>query len=151
MAEEQNQETTEQVQEPHGDGQEQPIDWIAEARKWESRSKENFEKIKQLETDMNEKLAEFEEYKQRAEQAEQEANDLRHKQELAEWAKAAADEYGVPASILRGNTADEFNEHAKEIKASMSVAPVVRDSGEPKNPPKSSKQVFNDFMNSTFN
>lgn len=151
MAEEQTQNIEEQVQEPHGEEQAKEIDWKAEARKWEGRSKENTERIKALEKEIAEKFSQFEEYQQRAEKAEQEANDLRHKQDLAEWAEAAAREHGVPAPILRGETAEEFMQHAAAIKASLTVAPVVRDSGEPKQPPKSSKAIFNDFMNSTFN
>lgn len=151
MAEEQTQNIEEQVQEPHGEEQAKEIDWKAEARKWEGRSKENSERIKALEKEMSEKFSQFEEYQQRAEKAEQEASSLRHKQDLAEWAKAAADAHGVPASILRGETAEEFMAHAEAIKASLTVAPVVRDSGEPKQPPKSSKAIFNEFMNSTFN
>ena len=152
MAEEQNQVIEEQAIEPHGE-EAAEIDWKAEARKWEKRAKENkeaAEKLTAIETDSASRISELEE---RAEKAEQEANDLRHKQDLVEWAKAAADAHGVPASILRGNTAEEFMEHAAEVKASnfYSVAPDYRDSGEPKQPPKSSKTVFNDFMNSTFN
>lgn len=149
MAEEQNQEIEEQVQEPHG---EEPveIDWKAKARMWEGRAKENTERINALEKEMAEKLSKFEEYQQRAEKAEQEAVSLRHKQDLAEWASAAAAEHGVPASILRGETAEEFMQHAAAIKSSMNVAPVVRDSGEPKKPPKSNMSVFNDFMNANF-
>lgn len=148
MAEEQNHEIEEQ-QEPHGEKPAE-IDWKAEARKWEGRAKENTERINALEKEMEDKLSKFAEYQERAEKAEQEASSLRHKQDLADWASAAAAEHGVPASILRGESAEEFMQHAAAIKSSMNVAPVVRDSGEPKKPPKSSMSVFNDFMNSNF-
>lgn len=93
----------------------------------------------------------LEELEQVNAQAEAERDALKHKQDLAEWAEAAAREHGVPAPLLRGQTAEEFMEHAEAIKAALSVAPVVRDSGEQRNPPKSNKAIFNDFMNNAFN
>lgn len=93
----------------------------------------------------------LEELEQVNAQAEAERDALKHKQDLADWAEAAAREHGVPAPLLRGNSAEEFMEHAEAIKAALSVAPVVRDSGEQRTPPKSNKAIFNEFMNNAFN
>lgn len=124
----------------------------ANAEKWKAMSRKNEDAYKKAVASTpegaDERIAALE---KRVQQAEQEAADLRRKQDIAAWAEAASKEHGVPASILRGETPEELMEHAAAIKASMEVAPVIRDSGEAKKPPKSSKAVFSEFMNSTFN
>lgn len=150
MADEQTNEIIEQATEPHGEASAE-IDWKAEARKWEKRAKENKDAADRLNALENETSYRISELEKRAQKAEQEAIDLRHKQDLNDWAKAAADAHGVPASILRGTTAEEFMAHAEAIKASIAVAPIVRDSGEPKEPTPQvddkSKFVKNLFSN----
>lgn len=148
MAEESIQETQEQ-QEPHGEEQREEIDWKAEARKWERRAKENKEAADRLANEQSGTASRISELEERASKAEQEADSLRHRQQLADWAEQAAKETGVPAAILRGETLEEFQQHAAAIKASY-VAPVVRDSGETHNPPKSNRAIFDKFMSDNF-
>lgn len=100
--------------------------------------------------DMQELRQQIEELTRRSAEVESERDALKHKQDLTEWANDAADKYGVPASILRGNCAEDFMEHAKAIKASIAVVPDFRDSGEPKEPPKSGQAIFNEFMKNNF-
>lgn len=100
--------------------------------------------------DRQELLNQVEELTRRSAEVESERDALKHKQDLTEWANDAADKYGVPASILRGNCAEDFMEHAKAIKASIAVVPDFRDSGEPKEPPKSGQAIFNEFMKNNF-
>lgn len=94
---------------------EEPTDWKAEARKWESRAKEN--------KTAAEKLAEIEEASktetqkaiERAEKAEKalakRENDDALTAARAEVSKAT----GVPAIALRGTTKEELEAHAAEL------------------------------------
>ena len=94
---------------------EEPTDWKAEARKWESRAKEN--------KTAADKLAEIEEASktetqkaiERAEKAEKalakRENDDALTAARAEVSKAT----GVPAAALRGTTKEELEAHAAEL------------------------------------
>lgn len=91
-------------------------DWKAEARKWESRAKENksaadeLEKLRVERDDLSGRVSAFE-----------------VREERASWAREVAEEAGVPADVLRGETRDEMAAHAQEIKTLLSSArgPVV--------------------------
>jgi len=97
---------------------------------------------------LNQRLAELE---ARAKDAETSRDELQHQQELSALTSQVAREYGLPAEILRGQSIDELREHAAAIKASISTAPVIRDSGASHEPPKTTKALFNKFMNENFN
>ncbi len=83
-------------------------DWKAMSRKWEARAKEN-----------ERKAAEFDAMKAKAEEAEGKAATLEHERDVARWREDAAAKAGVPASILRGDTPEEIEAHAKAVKAAM--------------------------------
>lgn len=106
-------------------------DWRAEAKKWETRAKENktaADRLAQLEDAQKTELQKIQE---RAEAAEKRAADLEaaeqqriakaeQAKQIADWkTKIAADPKfeGVPASALRGSTEEELREHAAELKA----------------------------------
>lgn len=72
------------------------------------------------------------ELEERAAQADAERAELQRRKDLSDWADAAAKAHGVPANILRGETAEEFMAHAEAIRAAIPSYPVVRDTGEPK-------------------
>lgn len=113
-------------------------DWVAEARKWEERAKEN-KKIADQNAAAAKKLQDLEDAQkgdlqkaqERAEAAEKRAADLEAAEQariqkaeaarqIADWkATVAADPQfeGVPPSALRGTTEDEIREHAAELKA----------------------------------
>lgn len=54
------------------------------------------------------------------------------KEQRDQWAKEAALETGVDASLIRGNTAEEMLAHAQAIKALRPAYPVINDGGKPK-------------------
>lgn len=57
----------------------------------------------------------------------------RLREQRDQWAKEAASETGVDASLIRGNTAEEMLAHAQAIKEAMRPAyPVINDAGKPK-------------------
>ena len=136
--------------EPNGTAAQEPptepngTDWQAMSRKWEQRSKDNLAKLKEEQAriaELEEKLAassaiqeELDAARKRAEEAEAEAGRLQHERELASWADEASKATGVPASVLRGGSAEEMLAHAEEIKAAMAsqhAYPALRATGEP--------------------
>ena len=112
----------------------QETDWKAEARKWESRAKENLTVAKANE-DAAKRLAEIEEAQkteaekaaERLAAAEKRASELEAKALRAEVANAK----GVPANLLSGSTQEELEASAdallafKGAPASPSAAPFI--------------------------
>lgn len=61
--------------------------------------------------------------------------ELEHERKLREWAEQASAESGVPASVIRGDSLEEMQAHAAQLKAAMPSYPVLPgDSGEPGTP-----------------
>ena len=105
-------------------------DWKAEARKWETRAKENAAAAKRL-TALEEanKTAEQKASEARA-QAERERDDAR----LALMKRDAADEAGLPrswAERLRGATAEELLADAKNLAKDLGPKPPAATGGRP--------------------
>lgn len=94
---------------------ESETDWKAEARKWEARSKANAAAAKQLEA-LNEQV--------RARDADIESlrakvTAFEHERELAAWKEQVSSDTGVPANLLRGDTLEDLQAHAADIKAAL--------------------------------
>jgi hypothetical protein len=118
-------------------------DWRAEAKKWETRAKENKSAADKLAEIENANKSEAEKLQARAEAAEKRAADLEAAEQqriakaeaarqVADWkAQIVADPKfeGVPASALRGSTEDELREHAAELKALLPDPNVRRGGG----------------------
>lgn len=119
-------------------------DWKAEARKWEKRAKTNSHAEKeraQLADRLSAMESELAESRRKAEQAE-------HANQVADWKQAAASEHGVPAEVLRGDTAEEISAHAEAIKAWRGKAafPVVPDAGAQPASNSGQKSFLNDLF-----
>lgn len=56
--------------------------------------------------------------------------EMKHAADVSEWKRKASEEYGIAANILRGDSLEEIEEHAKAIKEAMPVYPSV-DPGKP--------------------
>lgn len=102
-------------QESHDTG----TDWKAEARKWETRAKENRAAVQERDalqeqlTQMQERVSAFE-----------------AQQERAGWARAAAADAGVPADLVRGETQEEMVAHANALREALATrGPVVMSQG----------------------
>lgn len=97
----------------------QETDWKAEARKWESRAKENKSALDDLTgkyTDAETRLGELSTKVQTFEEKEARA------ELLSEVSKTT----GVPASALRGNTREELEAHAADLAALIKPSgPVI--------------------------
>lgn len=66
----------------------------------------------------------------RIDKLESENKSMRHARDVAGWKDEVSKETGVPASILRGDTLEELQEHAQAVKAAMPAYPSV-DPGNP--------------------
>ena len=127
----------------------QPVDWkakyeaaIKHSREWESRAKANKDAADELDRLKESQLSETEKLTRRAEKAEKELSALKTANQVNAWKNAAAEQYGVPASLLSGSTEDEINARAKALSEwknpKRSGASMLGDpSGLPQNPPKS--------------
>lgn len=112
-----------------GESQEQGTDWKAEARKWESRAKQNFADAKANEG-AAQRLAEIEEAQkteaqkaqERLEAAEKRAAELELKAARAEVAAAK----GVPAGLLSGDTVADLEASADALIAFRGEQPVQK-------------------------
>lgn len=83
----------------------------------------------------------------RKEELERELGDLKHERELSEWKEQTSKETGVPASILKGQTLEEIQAHAAEIKEAMPMYPTLpQDSGN-QNPPALTKEDIYSIKN----
>ena len=121
----------------------EPTDWKAESRKWEARAKAN--------TDAAERLAAIEEASKseaqkaidRAEKAERALAERENAEALARDRDEVSKATGVPAAALRGNTKEEFEAHAAELKPLITTpGPVVPRQGDTPQHPVSDAGAF---------
>ncbi len=109
-----------------GSPTQQETDWKAEARKWETRSKENLAQAKANE-EAARRLAEIEETQkteaqraqERLEAAEKRASEL----ELRSMRAEIAAEKGLPVQLLSGSNEDEIRQAAEALIAYKGTAP----------------------------
>lgn len=130
------QETTETppAQETTQTDQSKQTDWVAEARKWEERAKENKKTAeanaaaaKELERLKQERMTEQERLQSRAEAAERRVQELEEAEQrrnaeaelnkqIEGWKDKVSKDTNVPATVLRGSTLEEIKAHAESLK-----------------------------------
>lgn len=71
-----------------------------------------------------EKDARIAELEAAANAANDKAQALEHDKQVREWAAQVSKETGVPASVIRGASLEEMQEHAKAIKETVSFYPA---------------------------
>lgn len=138
-----NENTTEVSGETVETAQSEQTDWKAEARKWESRSKENHEaletvtgerdKLTEQVTALTGKVTEFEKLEQR-------------RGLVADVSKKK----GVPADALRGSTREELEAHA-DVLADLIKAPEPVAVGQGMRPPAVPVDETREFAKRLFN
>jgi len=101
----------------------QETDWKVEARKWESRAKENSEATKRLAEIEEASKSEAQKLADRAAAAEAKVAQFESEKQQREWVKAVADATGVPAAALRGSTLEDIQAHAETLKSLVSQEP----------------------------
>lgn len=129
-----------QPQEPHGDEPDYKALYektLAESRKWEERSKANKKQLDALaakggDEDVSERLTELSD---KLRELEAERDKLQHQTDLRTWADEVAAETHVPASVLRGSTKEEMQQHAAALVAAGFSGKSVPDGGEPHGTP----------------
>ena len=91
-------------------------DWRAEAKKWESRAKDNKSAADRLAEIEEAQKTELQKAQERAEAAEKRAAEFESKQQIAEWKEAISAKTGVPVGVLRGTTEEDIKAHAESLK-----------------------------------
>lgn len=97
---------------PGGQG-ESGVDWKAASRQWEARSKANKKRAEEAEAKNAALAGELAQAQDQLAQASQHTQEL----ELSLVSHEVAAEYQVDASLLRGGTREELEEHAKALSA----------------------------------
>lgn len=120
----------------------QETDWKAMARQWEDRSKANKSALDEL-------TAKFETATSERDELAGKIQEFETKATRAEAVVSISEEYGVPASALRGDTADDLKAHAEVLKslitprASTVPGATTKPSASPANPAQQAvRQLF---------
>lgn len=111
-------------QEPQGT----EIDWKKEARKWERLAKKNKPAPDSAGDDVRQQLDEL---TKEVADLKSERDKLQHQNDLRTWADEVAAATHVPASVLRGSTKEEMQQHAQALVAAGFTGKSVPDGGEP--------------------
>lgn len=72
---------------------------------------------------------------------------LKHDKELSEWKAQASKETGVPAEVLKGETLEEIQAHAAQIKEAMPMYPTLPNDTGATNPPAVTKEDIYQIKN----
>lgn len=115
-------------QEPQGT----EIDWKKEARKWERLAKKNKPAPDSTGDDVRQQLDEL---TKEVADLKSERDKLQHQNDLRTWADEVAAATHVPASVLRGSTKEEMQQHAQALVAAGFTGKSVPDGGEPHGTP----------------
>lgn len=134
-----NQQTEPQGTEPQGNqgstytppATQADLDRIIEGRLSRERAKyADYDQLKADSEQLGTVVAERDDYKSQLDTANKELETLRQEKQVHEWAAEVAQETGVPAEALRGETKEEMAAHAATLKKYMSgSAPVVPGDG----------------------
>ncbi|RSX53788.1 helicase [Bifidobacterium goeldii] len=127
MAEEANA-TTDQSQdasEPHG---EQSTDWeakyreaISHSREWEKRTKDNKAAADELEQLKESQMSEQQKAEARTTKLQKELDQLKTGKQQNAWRSQVANESGLPATLIVGDSLEAMQEHAKAINEYMAA------------------------------
>lgn len=134
---------TPKPQSPHGD--EKQIDWKAESRKWEERSKSNAKAA-----------AELADLRQSQEAAEKKNTELQSKldeltraNKLRDMRSQVSQEKHVPADLLQGASLDQMRDYADKLIAwaTPSANTPIKLGNEPKAAPNPNKEFIRNLFN----
>lgn len=106
--------TTEAPAAPEAPAQE--TDWKAEARKWESRAKENSAAAQRLAEIEEASKSEAQKAAERMASLESKVQEYETREQIAKWKADVAETTGVPAFALAGSTKEEIEAHALTLK-----------------------------------
>lgn len=129
---------------------------VGKARQDAAKKNANYETYKkayeELEQLKEHEKTDLDRANDRATKAEQELQGLRHEKELLTWAREVGQEFAVPSELLRGETREEMESHAQELKNYLkkeSAPYVPADGWQAQNDaPMTAKQAFGAYMDS---
>ncbi|KAB8289316.1 helicase [Bifidobacterium ramosum] len=133
MAEEAN--TTEQPQdtaEPHGETK--PTDWeakyreaVSHSREWEKRAKDNKAAADELQQLKESQMSEAQKAEARTAKLQKELDTLKAEKQTSAWRSQVAEESGLPANLIVGDSLEAMQAHAKAINEYIAerTRPVV--------------------------
>lgn len=128
----------------------QEIDWKAEARKWESRAKDNKSALDALQTKLDQEAARVSALESKNTELTEKVTGFEEEKALTELVSKVAEAKGVPASALRGRTEDELNAHADTLKTLLEPsAPVIE--GQAKSPNETPADPAREAVRELFN
>jgi hypothetical protein len=94
----------------------------SEARKWETRSKDNAKAAQRLAEIEEASKTDLEKFQSRAEAAEKRLAEIESREQVASWKSEIAAGTGVPADALRGSTREELEAHAEALKPLLTAS-----------------------------
>lgn len=117
--------------EPGGQEPSGQTDWKAEARKWQRRAQENFEKARAYDDDQEKQKSELQKAQEEAAAWKKQVDDLNAKAEADAARAKVARETGVPAELIAGDDEDSMREFAEAVAkwGKPSSAPRTRKPG----------------------
>ncbi|PJM72342.1 helicase [Bifidobacterium primatium] len=105
--------------EPHG---EQPMDWeakyreaVSHSREWEKRAKDNKAAADELQQLKEAQMTEQQKAEARTAKLQKELDALKAEKQAAAWRSQVAEETGLPANLIVGDSLEAMKEHAKAI------------------------------------
>lgn len=110
--------------EPGGQEPSGQTDWKAEARKWQRRAQENFEKARAYDDDQEKQKSELQRAQDEAAAWKKQVDDLNAKAELDAARAKVARETGVPAELIAGDDEDSMREFAEAVAKKKSQIPL---------------------------
>lgn len=106
--------------EPHGETQQ--VDWearyreaVSHSREWEKRAKDNKAAADELQQLRESRMSEAQKAQAKADRLQKELDALKAAQQATAWRSQVADETGLPASLITGDSLESMQAHAKAI------------------------------------
>lgn len=98
-----------------GEGAAPATDWKAEARKWQKRAKENFEKAKAYDEDQEKQKSELQKAREQAAAWKKQVDELNAEAERGKARAKVAKETGVPAELISGDDEESMRAFAEAV------------------------------------
>ncbi|MBT1166733.1 helicase [Bifidobacterium simiarum] len=115
-------EQSQDAQEPHGNDQQQSTDWeakyreaVSHSREWEKRAKDNKAAADELQQLKESQMSEAQKAEARTARLQKELDRLRAEKQANAWRTQVAEETGLPAGLIVGDSLESMQAHAKAI------------------------------------
>lgn len=122
-------------------------------KQWREKNNDVFEKAKAYDEWQEQNKSDLEKEKERNEQLQKELDERNLRDQISDWKKAASEETGVPAEVLRGSSEEEIKAHADALKPHFEKEKsgfVGSDGFTPKEKAKSTASQFADALDGIF-